>query len=74
MPLGCLLIGSVLPLWVLFSLFMNFPFNQKKKKNLTIITCINVGEFFKFFFRRDVCKLSGAIILHQIFNGNPTQN
>ena len=32
MSLGCLLIGSVLPLWVLFSLFMNFPFNQKKKK------------------------------------------
>ena len=74
MPLGCLSIGSVLPLWVLFSFVYEVSFQPKKKKNLTIITCINVGEFFNFFFRRDVCKLSGAIILHQIFNGNPTQN
>ena len=39
MPLGCLLIGSVLPLLVLFSLFMNFPFNQKKKKKKKEIGC-----------------------------------
>lgn len=32
-----------------------------------------VGIFF-FFFRRDVGELSGALILHQILNGNPTQN
>ena len=30
--MGCLLIGSVMPMWVLFSLFMNVPINQKKKK------------------------------------------
>ena len=51
---------------------LKIPINGKT--NLTIIKCINVGEFLRYFFRRDVGKLSGAIILHHIFNGNPTQN
>ena len=32
MPLGCLLIGYVLPLWVLFSFVYEVSFQPKKKK------------------------------------------
>ena len=32
MPLGCLSIGSVLPLWVLFSFVYEVSFQPKKKK------------------------------------------
>ena len=47
MPLGCLLIGSVMPLWVLFSLFMNVPFNQKKKKKTPLVPLLH-GCFWCF--------------------------
>ena len=61
MPLGCLLIGSVLPLWVLFSLFMNFPFNQKKKRKLwrkNGFMCYLVGKGGKITF------MWGPLIFH----------
>ena len=43
MPLGWVLIGSVLPLWVLFSFVFVFSFQPKKKKKNTFFFLLDMN-------------------------------